>query len=470
MKKLLMKIASGYKPSQVWLLPLLAIGLLMRISYIYFVFKTGEYPAIFLNNDSFSFTQSFINWWETGQYTFDNSHPDARFGRLPGYPMFWGIHYLVFGSKYVYISVAATQSLLDTLLIYMLYQISVSIGGSVKTSLIVSFLYAFNPFVVFWVPITGTESLAVFLTVLFFYILMYTRQLKYHTVAVAFIGGMAFYVRPYLALLIISAITYLVVNQEKEWLKKCLVICVCFIVCLSLWPIRNYLVSGEVILVKTASSGYYRYAPDVSACRKYLFTWTTEFDYYMDEVFLSDNEISLPPEAIPQGFDSEAIVNTIKQARNCGSGFQFWEDGFQSLEINCDKQIAKEFESYRLALYEEHPIRSHLLIPAYNLKKILFKQRRLKPTYPILEGIFFTLRTVAVILGLYGLFLGIRNKSPSVISIGVFTLLMYILIAYIVRQVEMRYLLQVDVVLLPVVAYVLSHIQRKTHRSIKLDS
>jgi hypothetical protein len=78
---------------------------------------------IYINYDSFSYTNSFINLWKNGSYAIWLDSPDSYMGRTPGYPLFWGLHYLIFGESYVYIAIAISQILLDILAIKLFFDI-----------------------------------------------------------------------------------------------------------------------------------------------------------------------------------------------------------------------------------------------------------------------------------------------------------------------------------------------------------
>src|SRR5215208_5212074 len=101
------------------------VALFIRLAYILFGFYSGG-TSFFVNNDSFSYTDSIINFFEKGIYSFDVDFPDAAFGRLPGYPLFWGLHYLIFG-KHAYFAVAITQAVLDSLATYLVYEVLINL-------------------------------------------------------------------------------------------------------------------------------------------------------------------------------------------------------------------------------------------------------------------------------------------------------------------------------------------------------
>lgn len=453
-----------YKSKEIRLRTIILIGLLLRLVFI--MLSPDQLPGsrnFYTTNDSFSFSNAFINWWVNDIYSFDLNHPDARFGRLPGYPIYWGVHYLIFGAKYVYQSVAFTQAILDTIIIFLLYKISLRLNPNKNYALVVAIIYALNPFAIYWVPITGTETLGVFITLLFFYFLFTKSYLKYYPVYIGLIAAAAFFVRPYLAILMVSAVLFLFLKKPEFWFRKILIMSLAFWMIYAVWPIRNYIVSNDLILVKTSNSGYHRYGSDITSCRNYLFTWTTEFDYYMDSVFVQGEDFRLPPEAIPEGFTSNQIKATIQKALTCGSGFAFWKEGKPIQSENCNEEVSAEFNSYTKALYATKPFESRTSVPLQNLSKMYFKQQTIDSNRPVLENILFFFRSVILIAATLGAILGWFKLSPEGFALSLFFIAIYILIGYILRQVEMRYLLQADAVILPCLVFAINWVRTRSN-------
>src|SRR5215216_3445624 len=123
-------------------------ALFIRLAYIIFGFYSKG-DSFFVNNDSFSYTDSIINFFEKGIYSFEPDFPDAAFGRLPGYPLFWGLHYLIFG-KHAYFAVAITQAVLDSLATYLVYEILINLTKNRTTALLAALIYCSYFFSVFW--------------------------------------------------------------------------------------------------------------------------------------------------------------------------------------------------------------------------------------------------------------------------------------------------------------------------------
>lgn len=445
----------------VWLVLLFGFALALRLTFSFAeIHKLPKVMRTLTTTDSFSYTESIKSFINGGEYWFDSSHPESKYGRLPGYPLFWGAHYLTFGEDNAYKSVAITQAILDSFLVFLIFSISYFLTKSELAAYFTALIYSLNPIAIYWVSITGTETLGVFLSVLFFYVLFTKKKSRWYFVWIGLIGVSAFYVRPYLALLMVSAVLYFL--MERLPLKKIAVSMGLFGLIFAIWPIRNYLESGKLILVKTSSSGYHRYGSDVSAARQYIFTWTTEFDVYMDR-YLESGELNLPPEAIPKGYQESDILGTFNKAAECGSGFNYWRDGVIILNSNCNAEVKKEFDQYREALYQSRPLYSMTFVPIQNWKKALFKSQTVNGSAPITERIIFLIRSLILVLSITGLIL-FKGMSKERLALGVFILLIYLLITTVIRQVEMRYLIQADAILLVSFSMIVAQIERSLQK------
>ncbi len=257
-----------------WLYTLLFLGLLVRLAFIWwgaFIY----YPNPFNFGDSFSYIGAFQNLWHKGIYSFDLSNEDAYFGRLPGYPLFYGIHYIIFGEKYSLIALAHSQAFIELLAIASLFFTLKKIA-TLRAAYIGAFLYTFYPFTIVWVTPAFTESVSTSFTLIFFCLVYNLKKNSWYPVYLSVFVALCFYTREYLGILIISAgIAYIIFAKDfAEFLKWTLVSGLVFGSLYSLWPIRNYVSTGRLIWIKTASTGYSRFDKDMVNCRKWLYAWT----------------------------------------------------------------------------------------------------------------------------------------------------------------------------------------------------
>jgi hypothetical protein len=196
----------------------------------------------YTNGDSFSYSQSFLNLYEKGIFSFDLANADAYFGRLPGYPLFWGAHYLLFDINHVYQAVAVSQLLLDCVAIALVFLLTYRISKNKLAAFISAFVYATYPFILAWIPVTGTELLASFLTILFFYWLICRPISPFNTVVLGVLLACCFYVREYLGILLLSGYLYLyrVIPHRKQFIRQAIWLSLSFGSLYALWPLRNY--------------------------------------------------------------------------------------------------------------------------------------------------------------------------------------------------------------------------------------
>ena len=430
---------------------ILIAGFVIRLTFLFWgadIFYAKE--SKFINNDSFSFSQSFLNLLQYGTFSFDFSHPDAYFGRLPGYPYFWGLHYLIFGPKNVYLGVAVTQLVLDVSAIYLIYKIAIEVSRNQLASFVTSSIYAFYPFIIVWITITGTELLGSFLTILFFYWLLCKPINTKNVIITSLIVAAAFYVREYLGILIIAGFIHYAIQLKllsNKFFKYSFIFGFIFSCIYVLWPIRNYLTTERIILLKTKNSGYHRFGEDIVSARTWLYTWTNDADIYLDSIANPNAKITLPKHIFSNPKDIGLAYQTINMARTCGTGFYNW----RTFKIypnpnNCNSIIENNFQKLIKSNKLNNPELYYLAIPFNNFKKAIFKNKLLNQTPKLFTKILFFYRTILILIAVTGVVLNCKN--PLIYPIIFFVIFIYIFICFFIRQVEMRYLLQADVITL----------------------
>jgi hypothetical protein len=323
---------------------IIIFGFIVRVLYLCFGARLySAETSIFTNNDSFSYSDGFINLWKHGIYTFDLSEPDAAFGRLPVYPFFWWIHYIIF-SKFAYQAVAITQLLLDTLAIYFIFKITLYVFKCMHTALIAAFLYASFFFIILWIPITGTESFATFVTIYFFYFLFCKQQTKFYFLKLGLLLALLFYSREYLIILLPVSAFYLWRNNYS--LKNIFVSCIIFTALYALWPIRNYINYNKVVWVKTKTAGYKCIGEDYIAFRSWCSNWCSAVDFneiYFNKLIHSKDSITFPAYCYSNPQEKQMLDELVTQLRNCGSGIQQFEHIANIDTNNCNTTIVNNF-------------------------------------------------------------------------------------------------------------------------------
>lgn len=442
------------------LLALVVGGLATRLAFLFWGSRVyyGPGQARFTTKDTPSYAQSFLNLLDLGRYTFDPAIPDASFGRLPGYPFFWGIHALVFGREHAYLAVAVTQVLLDALGVWLLWAVVRRSGSSRSGPWIGGTVLAFYPFTVVWTTISGTEAFGVFLCLFFLFLLSrpYTRG---YAAAVGAVAGIAFLTRPYLLTLLPAALVcwWLESVRGRALLRRGGLLATAFLVVYLPWPVRNLVNHHRLVLVKPASAGYVHFSPDFAAFRSWVYAWQPGLQPYHQQIIDGDEPLRFPPSIFVDAQEAAQARELVARARSCGTGFRAWR-GLPAAAQPCDQDVARGFDALRRSYVRAHPLRTWVGVPALNLRKAVFKSDLEEPRDSrSLMGqavrAMFALRSLLVLLGLAGLW--VFRRTPLVGAAATVSLPIYLAFAAVFRQIEMRYLLQADVALLLPAALVL---------------
>ena len=451
------------KPSeQKWLIAIVTLGFLLRLAFLLkgatIYYGAGQEH---LNGDSFSFTRSFLNLWHTGHYTLEPLIPDASFGRLPGYPFFYGLHYLLFGPELVLQALSGTQLLLDTAVIWLLYKMLRRWTGQARPARLVALLYATYPFAIIWITIVGTETLNTFCTVLWLSVITRPFGSRKHYVLVGVLVVVAFYVREYMGALLPVSLLFVAVWPSRKaivlprWQRIGWVL-LGFTALYAWWPIRNYTNHSQIVLVKPASAGYANQREDMQAYLDWLHCWTNDNTTWV-EGLVQDKPLRYPSQIFGDPTEERRVYALTKLAARCGGSFHLRRLDTHDYRLvlparfrNCNPQIAAGFDSLRQSYVRRQPLNYAVAVPLANLRKAFFKSATIhegtSAAKTLVQRGLFAYRTLLLLLGVAGAILGWRQRQlwPVIVLFG----FLYLYISFCFRSLEMRYLLQADVLLL----------------------
>mgnify|MGYP003340288860 CR=1 FL=1 len=129
-------------------------------------------------------------------------------------------------------------------------------------------------------------------------------------------------------------------------------------------------------------------------------------------------------------------------------------------DSSCTDEIAQLWGELKANQVNENKINFYLWVPLGNLKKCFFKSGLYKPSSGIINlmsTVLFGYRTFLILLGLLGLFLYCftKKKLPLLLKlITCYFLLWYFWNSFVYRNMEIRFLLPADILLLIPAAYV----------------
>ncbi|MBC6697785.1 glycosyltransferase family 39 protein [Hymenobacter puniceus] len=421
------------------------------------------------NGDTHSFIQSFLNLWHTGHYTIDPLLPEASFGRLPGYPFFYGLHYIIFGPALAIKASVTSQVLLDTSVIVLLYKASRR-WASKGPAQIVALLYATYPFAILWVTVIGSETLSVFCAVLWFNLITKTRNDKKHYCLIGALIALAFYVREYLGILLPISVLLVVIrglgSGAAMWQRSACMI-LGFGALYMWWPARNYLNHNEIVLLKPASAGYINLREDMQAYLDWLACWTNDNSSWMESM-LHNQPYRYPASIFSSPAEERRAYELTTLAANCGSSFQVRRLSSAGSQLPlpysapCNARIAQGFDSLRRSFIAHNPVAYYTKVPFANLRKAFFKSATINQgdSYrPYIHRILFFYRSCLLLFTVASLII-YRNREYLWPIIG-YAAFVYCYMSLVFRSLEMRYLLQADVLMLVPAALLISQVLKQ---------
>ncbi len=462
------------------LIAIVLIGFLLRLAFLVIgapVFYHSP-TDFYFNGDSNSYILAFENWLRTGQYTFNFSEPDASVGRLPGYPFFYGLLRVIVGPDLAPAAVAWTQVLLDSGAILLVYGcIRRLVPARPASALLGALLYATYPFIIIWTPIVGTECLSTDLTLLWVYCLLNWRSTALFAIAMGLLVALSIFVREYMAVLLPVTLLFVLLREGNDgWrpvLRLSALVGLGFALLYLGWPVRNYLSLHRVILLKPRTAGYANFTPEVAEYNAWVHGWTNNENPWRDSVLFGSPRIHFPANVFPNAADAEIAHQLVAQARTCGSGYfvqrrsatqqpvtDFTADtAYQRIRANnCNEVTGEGFSTLRTNFKQAFPVRYWLVVPLQNMSKTFFKldtNATQTGGRAWLQRGLLAYRSLLLLLGWAGLLLYMR-RQPVLLTIGAFVGIIYSYMWFVMRGVEMRYLLQTDVLMLLPAAMLIS--------------
>ncbi len=429
----------------------LAVGFTIKIIYLFFIGPAVYGKDLLIARDAFSYTNSFINLVNTGEYTHTPGHEPASYGRLPGIPFIWGFFYLLFGIPKAYTAFALFQIMLDFFAGVMIFKIIRNFFHQ-RTALIVAWCYVLFPLTTYFVVRTDADYLSLFSIILVFYQLVFFRPYLKHCILLAVSLIAAFFIRETLILLMPISFFYLARNYKISLNYYFSMILLIFVLYLP-WPIRNYIKADKIILVKPVSAGYSDYTDDILGYMSWVYSWhNCDAEDCWIYVYDLEKEIDFPDKIFNTPTEKKLASDLVILAQRQGTGFLVWRNRNETNKINYggkhDALINRGFNLLERSFKINHPFIYYVKIPLQNLRKALFKNSLTfeGPTPSFIFKFIMIARTIFVLLGIFACFYYWRSdyfKISLFFSMGI-----YLFFSFVFRHVEMRYLFQADVLMM----------------------
>jgi hypothetical protein len=437
-------------------LSLCAAAFLVRAAFLVFVAPTYFGRAnVHVEGDTGAWTKSVVNLLDHGTYTADPSHPTAHFGRMPAYSFVIGAFYLATDGNLgrAYPALAWTQMAVDSGCVYLLFRIGMASLANARAAVTLAALYAFYPFIVVWTPVIYSETLAVdtMIASVFFYV----RGERPRNAAISGgLAGLSILFRPQILILAALMAGRLVLKRRTP---QMLAFVAGVLLVYGPWPLRNLVNHGRPVLTQDIS-GFKNWAPDVMSFMQYIFSVKAEWEPQFTQM-VTGQRVVFPAAAFVLPGDREKLEHAVRLAQTCGSGFTHWRQSTRPPLVgpNCDSEVARLFGELRDNQYRHNRWNAYVKVPLQNLRKAVLKTSLTdqSSTARRLGSYLFLYRTFLILLGATGAvaLLARGQDATGVVCLALaYSIVWYLLLSAgtlpQLRNVEIRYLLPADVLLL----------------------
>jgi hypothetical protein len=237
-----------------------------------------------------------------------------------------------------------------------------------------------------------------------------------------------------------------------------------------LWPARNIFLQHKFIFTQSTDGIGHVWSIDFLSFINFSNSVSTDFIPVYKEIIQDKKVVDWPKQAYLDRQDSVLLDSAVQLCRTCGTGFSFWQvfEGLREQPVrpseNCDTVIHNIFTSLYLKQKSRNIFNYWITVPLGNLRKCFFKlnlYENKSEWVKLISSSLFILRSISILMGLLGLFLAWRNRFLSLRFLFLafcFMIGWYFYLSFYLRNIEIRYLLQCDILLLIPAAYLITQL------------
>jgi len=222
-----------------WLFAILFLALVLRLGWAIYLKDAG-----LMFGDSVDYNHLGLSLAEGRGYVDTEGNPTAC--RSPLYPIFIGCIYWLFGHSLF--AVRLFQVVLGVISCYVLFLVGRRIFNP-QVGLIGAFLFAWNPYLIYYTGAILQETLFIFVVLITFYFLSRINDEYKFILLAGIFGGLSILTREvfliYVPFLFIGS---LILIEGSIWVKfrKIAILFICLLIIWGPWLIRNYFIYGKL--------------------------------------------------------------------------------------------------------------------------------------------------------------------------------------------------------------------------------
>ncbi len=378
---------------------------------INFIRNQADKSNEFLNKElSFNQTVSSIdNCWYLPQiknylagkgFTCDTSDSKLAVRRTPVYPLFYGLHYVLFGEKNSFFFIKITQTFLFALSAIAFLLAVFYLTNNKKTAWLAFALYGFNPTLISYTYFTLTESLSPALVGFMLY--FFSKGVKNNSFKDWFLAGLSFSIaslcRPTI-FIFGASITFAIIYINRKNIKKIVTdsLAVGLAVCMIFVPyvIRNYKVTnGDFVLLEKYYNDPMNYGMQNIEFRHWIASWMNPSDYNSERISnkmstcirfhgektpLIDSLIATIPPRVYESYDKKTVRDIYESLYSCYQ-YKFWDTIGKNID-SVNNLTVDYIHSQTDSFVKKNPVKYYVLTPLLFLKSIIIQSNSATLTY-----------------------------------------------------------------------------------------
>ncbi len=432
------------------------------------------YGSTLVSPDNVWYLNQFKNYLNGLGFTIDPLDPIYAVRRTPGYPIFYGLHYMLFGEAWAHKIIPYTQSFLHAFAAVYLFKMAKLLFSNSKVGYWSGILYGLSPFVVSFLFMTITESLfpSIIIFSLYFVVSSYTNNSLTRSIYGGMVMALAVLISPRIILLLLFVIPFSIYFKhltKAQIIKINIAFISAFIITMSPWTVRNYIVLGKFVPLETYYLNHTFEDQNIKniALYRWWATWGSPDGVRLHSQILSDINTDKPYKSIDTFINTEVpswVYSIESKAHLKALLIDYQRCMLSSFEHNggrrlryleqpelCEFEVSKGFDAFADKIKIQYPINAFIISPLYirGMQYILhsaihnwrsFDDYKSHPVKIVLKGLAYAIN---IFLWLFSIaYLMSQRRSVEKILLGIVPVVSFIFMIY-YRHVEGRYLLQI---------------------------
>jgi len=422
--------------------------------------------------DNAWYLNQIVNYVNGFGFTIDPLDPIYSVRRTPGYPIFYGIHYLLFGAIGAHKVITFTQIFLHGLAGVCMFRLAYLISMSMKTAFLAAALYGLSPFISSFLYMTITES--IFPAAIVFSIYLAFSCFINNSFLRSFFAGvmmaLTVLISPRTGLTIFFIIALLFYFEKLKGINKSkisLIYILAFLTTMAPWTVRNYLLIDKFIPLETYYINHTMEDQGLKnmALYRWWSTWGSPDGVRLHKDLLADISDSNSDKSIDNFINTEvpAWVFNVESKDQLRILLRSYQNCIQrSIELNggrrlryleipnlCEYEVFDAFNNFSARITAAYPFQVFVVAPIYRRgMQYIFHSAthtwrslddfRSHPIKMIIKGLAYSIN---VALWLFSLAYLLSSRSIAErFLLGVVPVVTFFFMIY-YRHVEGRYLL-----------------------------